>query len=309
MDILIASVHSKTAKTLAKTVNCEVTNNWKDVIERDDIDAVVVSTPPNLHAQISIAAMKNGKHVLCEKPLTRTLKEAEEMIKASQKYDVTLKCGFNHRFHPAIQQAWEWVQKGVIGKLNYIHGRYGICGRPGYDKEWRCNPKIVGGGHLMEQGIHLIDLSRWFLGEFSEVAGYTATYFWDMKPLEDNAFALLHTKQGQIASIHSSTTQWKNLFTFEITGQDGYIVVNGLGGSYGNEQVSLLKRDFYKPFENKVIQYRGSDNSWYEEWKDFVTAIKENRQPLGTGQDGLEAIKLVLAIYESAEKKCKVLIK
>lgn len=303
--VIVATAHQETAERLANSLGCQATTNWAEVVDKD-LDAVLVCTPPHLHAPISIAAMKTGKHVLCEKPLARSLDEAEEMVKAAQDNGVKLKCGFNHRHHPAIQQAREWLGKGIIGELNFLRCRYGICGRPGYEKEWRAKPEIAGGGHLMEQGIHAIDLLRWFLGEFTEVVGFTATRFWDMAPLEDNAFALFRTEKGQVASLHSSLTQWKNLFSFEIFGQDGYILVDGLGASYGTEKVTLGKRALLQPFKEETTEFRGRDRSWYEEWREFVAAIEENREPLGNGRDGLEALRLVNAVYQSAANSCVV---
>lgn len=298
--VIVAAAHQETARQLADSVGCEATNHWEEVVEREDIDAILVCTPPHLHAPMCIAAMNRGKHVLCEKPLARTFDEAREILRVAEGNGVKLKCGFNHRHHPGIQKAREWFDEGIIGELNFIRCRYGICGRPGYEKEWRANPEIAGGGHLMEQGIHAIDLFRWFLGEFTEVVGFTATRFWDMAPLEDNAFALFHTPKGQVASLHSSLTQWKNLFSFELFGQDGYIVVEGLGGAYGTEKITLGKRALIGPFKDETTEFRGGDQSWHEEWKEFVSAIEENREPLGSGYDGLEALRLVYAVYESA---------
>jgi predicted dehydrogenase len=300
--VMVAAAHREQARQLADSMGCQATDNWQEVVAREDINVIVVCTPPNLHAPISIAAMSRGKHVLCEKPLTKTLKEAEEVLAAAKANKVTLKCGFNHRHHPGIQKAKLWFGEGMIGELNFIRCRYGICGRPGYEKEWRADPEITGGGQLMEQGIHGIDLFRWFLGEFAEVVGFTATRFWNMAPLEDNAFAIMRTEKGQIASLHSSLTQWKNLFSFELFGQDGYILVEGLGGSYGIERVILGKRALLEPFREDITEFRGGDRSWYEEWKEFVAAIQENREPLGNGYDGLAALKLVYAVYESAAK-------
>jgi predicted dehydrogenase len=164
------------------------------------------------------------------------------------------------------------------------------------------NPRISGGGELMDQGMHVIDLCRWFMGEFNQVFGMTTTSFWNTAPVEDNAFALLHTERGQIASFHVSWTQWKNLFSFELLGKDGYIIIEGLGGSYGTERAILGRRAFLKPFREVTIEFRGEDQSWDEEWKEFSSAIKENREPLGNGKDGLEALRLAQAIYESAAK-------
>jgi len=304
--VTIASAHGKTAKILADRLGCQPTVGWESLVERKDIDAVLVCTPPHLHAAISIAAMKTGKHVLCEKPLAKTIAEAVEMVEASRANGVKLKCGFNHRHHPGIQKAKQWFDDGLIDGANFIRCRYGIGGRPNYEQEWRADPKIVGGGHLMEQGIHGIDLARWFAGDFTAVSCLTATYYWRTQPLEDNAFALYRTAGGVIASIHSSLTQWKNLFSFEIYGENGYISVEGLGGSYGTERAMFGKRDFTAPFGEEVIEFRGEDRSWYEEWKEFVSAIKEEREPLGNGKDGLEALRLVYAAYESARKGCSV---
>ncbi len=160
----------------------------------------------------------------------------------------------------------------------------------------------------MDQGMHILDLTRWFLGRIAEATGFLSTAFWQISPLEDNAFCLLRTESGQIANIHVSWTQWKNLFSFEIFGQNGYIIVDGLGGSYGVEKAILGKRDFSKPFEEEVLEFRGEDISWREEWKEFSLAIAQNREPLGSANDGLEAVRLAYAIYSSAAEKSVVAI-
>ncbi|OGN87694.1 MAG: hypothetical protein A2Z74_07730 [Chloroflexi bacterium RBG_13_46_9] len=299
--VIIADTNLDKAEKLAGVPGCETTRHWEDITGRPDIDIVLVCTPPHLHAEMSIAAMKSLKHVLCEKPLTRTIREAQEMLKEARENKVILKCGFNHRHHPAINQAKQLVDAGEIGEINFIRCVYGIGGRPGYEKEWRANPDVVGGGQLMEQGIHAVDLFRWFLGEFSDVTGFVSSLFWKIEPLEDNAFALFRTPKGQVASLHSSLTQWKNHFTFELFGRDGYITIEGLGGSYGTEKITLGKRAFLEPFKDETTEFRGGDISWVEEWKEFTSAIAEKREPLGNGSDGLEAMQLVNAVYESAQ--------
>jgi predicted dehydrogenase len=248
---------------------------------------------------MSIAAMEKGKHVLCEKPLAVNLEESKAMVQAAEKYKVKLKCGFNHRYHPAIKKAKEAVDQGVIGELLLIRSYYGICGRPGYEKEWRADPKFVSGGQFMEQGIHLVDLCRWFLGDFSEVTCFLGTLFWQIQPLEDNAFAVYRNSTGKMASIHSSLTQWKNAFCFELVGKDGYITVSGLGGGYGTEKVTIGKRDFFKPFEDDTTEFRGDDLSWYEEWKEFQACIEAGTPMMGIGMDGVEALRLAFAAYQS----------
>jgi len=298
--VIVADVRQDAAAALAAEAGCLATSQWEDVVARDDVETLIVCTPPHLHAQISTAAMKTGKHVLCEKPLARNVPEGREMLRVARESGVRLKCGFNLRHHPAIRQARQWYEAGSIGEIDWIRCRYGIGGRPGYDQEWRAQAEVSGGGQLMDQGIHLLDLCRWFLGDFAEVFGFVATRFWDVAPLEDNAFALLRTAQGQIASVHASWTEWKPLFSFEVFGHDGYVTVEGLGGAYGSERAILGRRDFAAPFAEEIVEFRGADRSWEEEWREFVSAIRESREPLASGEDGLAAIELAQGIYESA---------
>ena len=299
--VTITAKNKEDAEPLARKMGCAAGEGWETVVTRPDIDIVLVCTPPDIHAAISISALESGKHVLCEKPLTRTVAEAEKLIACAQASGLVLKCGFNHRHHPAIWKAKELFDRGVFGAPVFGRCVYGICGRPGYEKEWRADTSVVSGGQFMEQGIHAVDLFRWFLGDFQKVTGFTSTKYFDISPLEENGFALLRTSTEVIASIHSSLTQWKNLFIFEIFGVDGYFRVEGLGGGYGTEKLFIGKRDFDAPFTEQAIEYRGEDRSWLEEWKEFMVAIQEKRQPLGSGIDGLETLKIVNAIYQSAQ--------
>lgn len=298
--VVISAAHLEAARRLASVMGCQAAEGWRPVVERPDLDAVIVCTPPHLHAEITIAALESGKHVLCEKPLARTLEEAEAMVQRARRTGRVLKCGFNHRHHPGIQQVRRWFDEGRIGQPLFLRCRYGIGGRPGYEGEWRANPAIVSGGQLMEQGIHAVDLARWFLGEFSQVTAFIETHFWGIHPLEDNAFVLYRTAQGAVASIHSSLTQWKNLFSLELYGRDGYIAVEGLGGAYGTERAILGRRDFTAPFAEEVVEFRGEDRSWRQEWEEFASAVRNGGSPTGDGLDGLEAIRLVCKAYEAA---------
>lgn len=306
--VIVADADLARAKVLADEKGCLAATDWEEVIARKDVEAIIICTPPNLHALICLEALKRGKHVLCEKPLARTVEEAREVIKVAQENGLRLKCGFNLRHHPAISQAKRWVEAGAIGELIFIRCRYGIGGRPNYEKDWRMDPEISGGGQLLDQGMHTLDLTRWFLGDFDSVFGSLQTGFWNSR-VEDNAFAILRTEKRQAASIHVSWTQWKNLFSFEVFGRDGYIIVEGLGGSYGTEKLMLGKRAPLVPFKEETIEFRGEDRSWEEEWEEFATAIKETREPLGSGCDGLQALRLAYAIYDSASKERAVKLK
>jgi predicted dehydrogenase len=304
----IAATHEKPPKGLLDQLGCDWGTDWRRTVERQDVDAVVVCTPPHVHAEISIAALEAGKHVLCEKPLCRTLKEAEAMLAASRRANRLLKCGLNHRHHLAVLEARRRFERGDFGAPIAARCRYGICGRPGYETEWRADPARAAGGQFAEQGVHAIDLFRWFLGDLMEVSCMTSIGYFRGQPLEDNGMALFRSAGGALATLHSSLTQWKNLFCFEVIGEDGYFVIDGLGASYGTERLFVGKRDFNAPFQDLVIEYRGGDGSWQAEWREFKAAILENRDPLGSAIDGVEGVRATLAAYHAEKTRSVVQI-
>lgn len=296
------------AANLAMSIDASTGTNWKAVIKDSDIDVIMVLTPPDTHAEISIAAMEAGKDVFCEKPLSRTIDEAERMLEVSKKTNKILKCGFNHRHHPAVTEAYKLFKEGLIGKPTFGRGRYGIAGREGLEKEWRSDPKIVSGGQLMEQGIHLVDLFSWFFGNTKRVSGMMSATKWPIEPLEDNGFLLMENENGVIASIHSSLTQWINLFEFEIYGGKGSLCVQGLGASYGVEKLIVSLNDPNGPFSYKTIEFRGGDNSWKSEWQEFTKAVISRNEPIGNGLDGLRAMEIVNAAYLSSKENITVIM-
>jgi len=300
--VVVADTNVQLASSLAVEMGCEAESDWRRVVNRDDVDALIVCTPNNLHAIMSIATMNRGKHVLCEKPLATTISDAEEIVRVGRERGLKVKCGFTLRHHPGVLQVRKWLEQGLLGEITFIRIRYGIGGREGYDKEWRGARELSGGGQLMDQGVHALDLSRLFLGEISKVYGYVANYYWSNADVEDNAFCILRNETGQVASVHVSWTQWKNLFSLELYGRDGYSCVEGLGGSYGTETAVLGRRDFSRPFEQTVLEFRSADEEpWLSEWREFVSAIAEDREPVGNGYDGLQAIRLAFAVYRSSE--------
>lgn len=289
------------AEALAKQFAAKASVDWRPVVTREDVDVVVVLTPPNSHAEISIAAMEAGKDVMCEKPLALTIKEAEDMVSVAKKTKRILKCGFNHRHHPAIAEAHRLFTSGLIGRPVFGRSMYGIGGRLGLEKEWRSDPKQSPGGQLIDQGIHVIDLYRWFLGELTEATGMVATNVWPIAPMEDNGFGIVKTGTGVLASLHSSLTQWINLFEFEIYGDKGSLTVKNLGGGYGTEKLIIAEHQPDAPFSYQTIEYRGGDISWKKEWEEFIRSVDSRQEPLGSGQDGLKAMQVVTAIYESSQ--------
>jgi predicted dehydrogenase len=298
--MVTVDVNRNAAEALAAEFGGEIETDWKKVVTRNDVHVVIVATPNKFLTPISIAALENEKHVICEKPLGRNTGESKKIIGAAAKSGMLVKTGFNHRHHPAIARAKQLLENGEIGSLCFMRCRYGHGGRPGYDREWRADRDLSGGGELLDQGIHVVDLFRWFAGDFDEAFGYTATYFWDMK-VEDNAFAIFKKKDGIIATMHTSWTQWKNVFSFEIFGKDGYLVIEGIGGSYGPETLKVGKRKLESgPPDENIFEFPDGDISWEEELKEFISAIENNREPVGNGLDGHKANRMIEAVYESA---------
>lgn len=302
--IRVADSDFEKAKAIANEVGAIPTAEWETIVNDPQINVLVIATPTDLHHAIAIAALRKGKHVLCEKPLARTSSEARRMIHAAYGSGAKLKTGFNHRFHAAIFKAHKVVAKGGIGKPIFARCVYGHGGRKGYEKEWRVNPKTSGGGELVDQGIHVLDLFRWFLGDIREVSGMVGTLFWPIKPVDDNSFALFRTKNGAIAQLHVSWTQWKNRFSFEVFGDKGYTRVEGLGKSYGPERLTVGRR--HQPGvapEETTEEFSGIDTSWAAEWSEFLGALDRGKDPIGDGRDGFEAARLVDAIYRSSKTK------
>ncbi|MCX7010656.1 MAG: Gfo/Idh/MocA family oxidoreductase, partial [Kiritimatiellaeota bacterium] len=197
--VACADIAQDCATTLAqKHPGATATNDWYELVTRPDLDVIIVATTNNLLAEIACAALQHGKHVLMEKPAARNVVELDRVIAAAQKSHKLVRVGFNHRYHPALHKAHDLLESGVLGPMMFVRGRYGHGGRLGYEKEWRANPALSGGGELMDQGVHLIDLARWFLGDFTQVAGHATTYFWKMS-VDDNAFLTLRTAGGQTA--------------------------------------------------------------------------------------------------------------
>lgn len=276
----------------------EATSDWRAAVAHKDVDAVIVATTNDQLAPITLAAIEAGKHVIVEKPAARNAEELRPVVEAARRQGVFVKVGFNHRLHPAMQKARALIDAGELGPLYFMRGRYGHGGRIGYDKEWRADPAIAGGGEMLDQGVHLIDLARWFLGEFPKVAGTVKTYFWDM-PVEDNGFMMLETAAGQVAWLHVSCMEWKNLFSLEIYGRVGKLHIEGLGGSYGTEKITHYRMlPQMGPPETTTWEYPFPDKSWDLEMDEFVAAVKAGRQPEGNLEDALAALEIVGTIYQ-----------
>jgi predicted dehydrogenase len=286
------------AEALAKaSPGALASKDWRTSLTLPGVDIVIASATNNMLAEMTQAAMIAGKHVLVEKPGSRSREELEVTVGVWKKSKIHLAVGFNHRFHPGILKAREILDSGELGEPMFVRGRYGHGGRLGYEKEWRADPKKSGGGELIDQGVHLIDLARWFLGDFSEVSGFARTFFWNM-PVDDNAFLVLNTIQRQTAFLHVSCTEWKNLFSFEIYGRKGKLHIEGLGGSYGVERLTYYRMlPQMGPPETTLWEYPQEDSSWQLEFDEFLRGVETGRSKGAGIMDAYFAMQIVEKIY------------
>jgi predicted dehydrogenase len=271
------------------------------------VDAVFVCTPNRFIPDVVCAALDAGKHVFCEKPPGRSLEDVERMIEAERRNPgLVLKFGFNHRYHFGIMEAKKIVDSSKYGDVMWLRGVYGKAAYAAYPTAWRCDPALSGGGILLDQGIHMLDLFRLFCGEFSEVKSMVRTPSEDAI-LEDNAFALLRTHHGKVAMIHSSSTQWKHRFTLEIYLEDGYVIVDGqpsTSRSFRDEWLIESRRGLGFAVGNPPEQatFCNTDPSWEMELAEFVDCIRDgNPVRNGTSRDAYETMRLVSRIYEADE--------
>jgi predicted dehydrogenase len=211
------------ATDVAKRFGGRVISDWRELVQLADIDAVIVSTPPSLHHDMTIAALDAGKHVLCEKPLARNPEECQDMIDAAHRNQRYLATGFNYRFYPSILKARELLDSGIIGELDHVRSYTGYSASA-HNHEWLHEFDTMGGGTLRDNGIHLIDLTAWFLGDVSEITGMSSGTVWQFPGCEDNGFALLRSTDGHIASLQSSWNEWRGFkLLIEIYGTLGCI--------------------------------------------------------------------------------------
>ena len=296
----IVAVHdldATRAQTLAKKYNATAVASWQDVVS-SDVDAVIVATTHASLAEVGIAAINAGKHALIEKPAGRNSQETKALLDAARARKRVVKVGFNHRFHPALLKAKALMDADETGPLMYIRARYGHGGRLGMEQEWRCQADLSGGGEMIDQMPHLLDLSRWFLGDMKLDYGATPTLYWPIG-VDDNCFIALSTPKGQIAWLHATWTEWKNMFSFEIVGRQAKLVIDGLGGSYGPEKLTLYKMlPQMGPPEITAWEFPPTDQSWKLELQDFTDAIASGRRPLGDIDDAHEVMKIVDQVYK-----------
>ncbi len=289
-------------KIAAQSPGCTATESFEQAVSSPNVDVVMIATINSALAPVALAAVKAGKHVLVEKPAGISVKELDELEAAAKKSGALVRVGYNHRYHPAALKAGELFRSGALGPMMFLRGRYGHGGRLGYEKEWRADAKISGGGELIDQGVHLIDLAGIFLGDFTSVEGHATTYFWQM-PVDDNAFLSLRNANGNTAWLHVSCSEWKNLFSLEIYGRDAKLHWEGLGGSYGLEKLTYYKMlPQMGPPETTIWEFPRGDESWKIEMAEFFEDIRLKRTPVPGLKEATAALSVVEKIYRQSGK-------
>ena len=274
-----------------------VASTLESILADDSVDVILIATSHHELAPIALQAVRSGHHVLIEKPGGMCRNDIEQLQLAVSLTKVVVHVGYNHRFHPSLLEAKRIIDSNRFGRLLWMRGRYGHGGRTGYEKEWRANRSISGGGELVDQGSHLIDICRHLSGDVELVFSETQTSFWSIE-VEDNVFFALQPMTGGFAWMHASWTEWKNTFSFEITLERAKIDISGLGGSYGIETLTLYEmQPEMGPPPSSTKTWDESDASWTLELEDLISHIKDpNHDPIGTTLDG------AIAVWEIIEK-------
>jgi len=280
----------------------ETHRHFRHLLE-DDLDVIFVSLPNNLAPEATIKGLQKGCHVFCEKPPGRTVEDIVEVMKVeSQKPGLKLKYGFNHRYHGSVDKAKRIIDSGEFGEVLNFRGVYGKSSIVPFSGGWRCDRSISGGGILLDQGIHMLDMLRFFHGDFQEVHSYVSNEYWNHN-VEDNAFALFKDSSGVLASINSSATQWQHRFRLEIALREGSLELSGIlsgSKSYGEEKLKIIPRKINSimgSLHENTISYL-EDRSWKTEIDEFAKLIVQDK-PVENGKssDALEVMKMVYRIY------------
>jgi predicted dehydrogenase len=279
-----------------------------EIIAHPGIDAMIICTPNFLNKPLTIRALQAGKHVFCEKPPAFTAAEVEEIRKAEQESGKKLMYGFNHRHHDSIMRMKEMIDSGQYGKVLWSRGRYGKSVTPDYFNQWRAKKELAGGGILLDQGIHMLDLFLYLSGDYDVVKAEISNLYWHMD-VEDNAFVILKdSKTGKVASLHSTMTQWRHLFSLEIFLEKGYMVLNGMitsTMSYGEEVLSVARNRSAAPaatWKDEVTTKYTNNNSWRYEMDHFFDAIiNDTPVTIGNSDDALKLMTIIDEIYKTKD--------
>jgi len=279
-------------------------NDYKQLFQKN-MDILFVSLPNYLAAEATIKGLEHGCHVFCEKPPARTVEEIKKVIKTEKKYpDLKLKYGFNHRYHDSVKDAKKIIDSNKFGSVHSIRAMYGKSSIIPFSGGWRSEKKFAGGGILMDQGIHMCDLIRFFTGDYNEIYSFISNKYWE-HDVEDNAYALMRNNNGQLAMLHSTATQWQHRFRIEIILNTALLELSGIlsgSKSYGSENLTIIEKvkDETSGSQNKTIKNYLYDNSWKEEIDEFADCIINDKSiTYGNSLDALKVMEMIINIYRA----------
>lgn len=286
------------------TQGIDIAGSADALIANPEIDAIFICTPNYLNKSLTLKGLEAGKDVFCEKPPAFTAAEIKKIRQVEQASGQKLMYGFNHRHHASITRMRELITSGEFGEVLWMRGRYGKSVDETFFEDWRSKRELAGGGILLDQGIHMLDLFLYLYGAFDEVRAFVSNLFWKTD-IEDNVFAILrNSRTGVVASLHSTMTQWRHLFSLEIFLERGHLVLNGLktsSGTYGDEQLSISRNRSSAPAatwhdEERIIYH--TDTSWASEIAHFFDAIDDDKPiEIGNSADALKLMKIIDKIY------------
>ena len=290
------------AEKFAQEFNILSFSTLQDLLNFENLDFVIIATRHDFLADLAVQALSAGKHVFLEKPGARNLQELARVREVSRERNLQVHIGYNHQYHPAINKALHLYKAGEIGELMFLRARYGHGGRLGYENEWRADKEKSGGGELIDQGTHLIDLAQSFLGNIEIDYAATPTYFWDMD-VEDNVFISLKNLKGNIAFLQASCTEWKNMFSLEVYGKKGKLDIFGLGRSYGLETLTFHRMlPEMGPPISETWSFPEPDISWDMEIHEFVQDLLTGSSKSDNLESSLEVLRVIEEIYSRTSR-------
>ena len=305
----IVAVSDITFKKDSKKNNIYYYKNYNS-IKSHKLDCVFVTLPNYLAPVVTCEFLKKNISVFCEKPPGRNIEDIKKVIKVENKSASKLMYGFNHRYHGSVERAKNIIKNKTLGEVLNIRGLYGKSKMVTYPKgDWRSKKKFAGGGILLDQGIHMLDMINYFCGPFGNFKSFVSNRYWKYD-IEDDVFAIFKSQKGILVSIHSTAIQWEHKFRIEVSLQKGSIELNGiLSGtkSYGSESLTIVKVKNNK-FKNKItkkIIYFKKDNSWKKEIEEFarILANKSKKNDFkGTSKEALEVMSMIDNIYKNDKK-------
>ena len=298
--VKVVAISDKNPKNKTSEKNVKFFNDYKKLFN-ENLNVLFISLPNKYASEATIKALKRNIHVFCEKPPARNINELKRVLKEYKKKNkIKLKYGFNHRYHDSIILAKKAIDSGKYGKLINIKGLYGKSKIINFKGQWRSSKSVAGGGILLDQGIHLLDIMRFFCGEFKEIKSFINNNYWKFK-VEDNAYVIMRSKKNVVAMVHSTATQWQHQFRIEITLEKALINLFGILSSsktYGNEKIEIQKK-FRKNKKNKIIKFK-NDLSWEREIKEYITSVQMNKKiDKGNIYEAINVMKMIDKIYKS----------